>query len=333
MGTETIAEAQQQLKRICTDSSFPSRLENFDRNNFPLPWKNRFPAVHCALESAWCDLQAKQTQQPLNRWLSKNAAAQVQVNLAGGTLASFQPVQIPQQIAQWEKSDVSVVKLKIGVASPATELEMLQNLLAALPTTMKIRLDTNQAWDFATAQQFLSNFKNPPCPSFTKGGNFHAISSQIDALEEPIKTPALAQLSELQKQITFPIALDESLSNFLAQFPSTEVFAKQLQQHHLRRVVLKPMLLGGPLTTFRLAKTLQDFGIETVVTSALESNIGLLSAAHCAASIDPKNQWKHGLDTANHLIKNLAVAPRIKNGILSFPKIPGLGIHILPNEP
>ncbi len=82
-------------------------------------------------------------------------------------------------------------------------------------------LDANGAWDIATAQRMLDGLAELP----------------IQALEEPLRQPDVAQFAALQQRVHFPLAQDESLHIPVAQFP--------------RRIVLKPVALAGRAARWR----------------------------------------------------------------------------------
>ncbi|MBT3309586.1 MAG: o-succinylbenzoate synthase [Gammaproteobacteria bacterium] len=248
------------------------------------PYREHYPAFCCAIESATVMLLAKQQQLTLSQWFNQSSASQLQLN----QITTLQhPVINP--------NGASVIKLKVGIAPIETELKQLQQLAKQLSPKQQLRLDANQAWSFEQASTFLQHLQSLP----------------IESIEEPIQNPTLEQFQQLQQQCHFPIAVDESMQ--------TIGLSPIVESSTLQRVVLKPMLLGGPQSCFNIAQQLQQAGIEVVITSTLESSIGILSAAHCAAAIDPHQLQAHGLDTARLFNEDLTLAPTIKNGILHLP--------------
>ena len=245
--------------------------------------REKTPALCSGIESAIVDLLSKQQQMPLHRWLNPDSTNQVKLN----QVTSLKHPEITTEGGP-------VIKLKLGVAPIEQELEQLTRWVKTLPSHYRLRLDANQAWHYAEAEWLLSQLEGLP----------------IDSLEEPIRSPTLKQLEALQQQCAFPIAVDESLHT---------IGFEAVQQSPLRRVILKPTLTGGPWTTYQQARQLQQHGIEVVITSMLESAIGTLTAAHCAAAIDPLQKMAHGLSTFRCFSDDLAVAPEIKHGILLLP--------------
>ena len=91
-----------------------------------------------------------------------------------------------------------VFKWKVGVADPADELSLLDDLCGALPSGGKLRLDANGAWDRRRAERWLERCADRP----------------VDFVEQPIATDAKGAedlLLGLAGDYPTPIALDESL--------------------------------------------------------------------------------------------------------------------------
>ncbi len=247
-------------------------------------YRDHAPAACCGVEAALVTLMARQSRLPLNRWMSPDAPATVRVNQMVGTLDN--PVIDPE--------GSTILKLKVGISPLKDEIEQLHKFAATIPQQSKIRLDANQAWSMKEATELINAINSLP----------------IESIEEPLQCPTLEKTQQLQEISSFPIALDESAAQF--------GIAALLQERWLQRVVLKPTLMSGPWTTFRIARQFQERGVAVVITSALESSIGILSAAHCAAAVDPQQIEAHGLATSSWLAEDLSIAPVIKNGILSI---------------
>lgn len=165
------------------------------------------------------------------------------------------------------------------------DLDEALRLIDATPG--RLRLDANQAYGFDDAVTLLQALRH----------------REVDHLEEPLRAPSLAELAVLQRMADFPIVLDESFAGFGVE---------AVLHSRLRRVVLKPVLQGGPLRTLELAHRLRSGGIEVVITTAVESAIGAWAAVHVAAALD--NGLAHGLDTARWLAEDVAPGPVVRDG-------------------
>ena len=91
-------------------------------------------------------------------------------------------------------------------------------------------------------------------------------------------------------------------------------------------LVLKPMALGGLRATRELAVAAIDAGLGVVVTSVLDTAVGVAGALHLAASL-PGPERAHGLATVA-LLEEAPLdgldAPH--GGEMRLPKGPGLGV-------
>lgn len=251
------------------------------------PLRGTAPAACCGIESALITILAKRCNQTPGRWMSPNATNKIRVNHSAGSLSKMTAPM----------SGESIIKIKVGLSPVNEEAEQLHRLSATLPQHSKIRLDANQAWSMEEASQFISAIQ--------------ALPMEIESLEEPLKNPTLDAIHKLQRDSLFPLALDESISSLGIE--------TLLKSEILQRVVLKPTLMGGPYTTFKIAHQFKERGIDVIITSALESSIGIISAAHCAGAVDPEQKHAHGLATASLLAEDLMLTPPIKNGILTLP--------------
>ncbi|MBL6969020.1 MAG: o-succinylbenzoate synthase [Gammaproteobacteria bacterium] len=286
MGSESLEQCRKTLELLKEEADNISVDDLLAR----LPdLRNTSPAACCGVESALITILAKRCGLTPGSWISPNATNKIRVNHPAGTLAkATEPVD-----------GESVIKVKVGLSSIDEEVAQLYSLAATLPQHTEIRLDANQAWSITEASQFISAIQALPMPI------------NIESLEEPLKNPTLETINKLQRETPFPLALDESVSDF-----GVETLLKNEQ---LQRVVLKPALMGGPYTTFKIATQFKERGVDVIITSALESSVGIISAAYCAGAVDPEQRHAHGLATSSLLAEDLMLALPIKNGILTLP--------------
>ena len=240
-----------------------------------------------ALECALWDVMAQAAGAPLRTVFHSGARANVEIN-------SVQPID---QLT--ESGAFRTIKVKVGVRSIDEEIALLRQ--ARLGKGVRLRLDANGAWDFDQACFVLDALADAP----------------IESLEEPLANPDLASLQTLQKRTKIALAIDESIS---ALGPETLIESRAVQ-----RLVLKLGAIGGLAATFALAKKAQFAGLDCVVTSRLESSVGILAAAHLAAALD--GGCAHGLGTASWLAEDVCPTPPISDGFLHLNDRPGLGVE------
>lgn len=165
-----------------------------------------------------------------------------------------------------------VAKVKIGLYEAVRDGMVVNLLLEAIPD-LRLRLDANRAWTPLKAQQF-AKYVNP------------AWRDRIAFLEEPCKTREDSRA--FARDTGIAIAWDESLRE--ADF----AFAAE---PGLRAVVIKPSLTGSLQKVHEQITTAHALGLTAVISSSIESSLGLTQLARLAAWLTP--QTIPGLDTLN----------------------------------
>jgi L-alanine-DL-glutamate epimerase-like enolase superfamily enzyme len=259
----------------------------------------RTPAARCALETALLDLLTQHAGVPLARSLNARAPLAVRVNAAIGAFDD----KVLERAREAADAGFSVLKLKIGLAAPEIELAALRRLADELPPGAVLRLDANGAWSWDQARHFIEGLAGLP----------------VESLEEPLARPDIGGLAHLQALAAFPLALDESLGR-LALLDVDTLLASAA----VRRLVLKPMVLGGVVPAYALACRAVAAGMECVATSTVDSAVGVAAATHLAVALD--NDLAHGVATASWLSQDVGKSPHLVGGWMYLDKaMSGLG--------
>jgi len=254
------------------------------------------PAACHALETAALDLHSRNTKLPLRKLLNDTASNQILLNAMSGSACQEKALQAQDQ-------GFSVIKLKVGRQELQEEIRCLKNLSAGLAPEIRLRLDANGSWNLDEARYFLDATAGLP----------------IESLEEPLHNPSLSEFSLLQSQTPVTLALDESIQ----RINQDELLANP----NIRRLVLKPGVQGGLQYSYSLAEKAAAAGKECVITSLVDSAVGIHAACQLAAAVDGLSPGlAHGLATSSWLCKDVARPPEIEAGYTSLPDIPGLGI-------
>lgn len=184
----------------------------------------------------------------------------------------------PATIKRLIRQKQPMVKLKVGRNTPSQDAETLHRLLTAIPNLF-LRLDANRAWNLETA-------------SFFAGKLSRAEKQRILFIEEPCQTTEQSLQFAQSQQIR--IAWDESvqLKSFVLK-----------RQPWLTAIVIKPTLIGSVEKCLDLIKRAHQFGMQAVISSALESSLGLSQLADLARSFTP--QTAAGLDTLSLMKQQL----------------------------
>lgn len=294
-GTETLTTAQTAistlLPHLLGQSLLIGKDDFIELSHYP-------PSLRCGVETAILDLAAQSAGVSLAKLLDTEAKSSMPINAAVGSVDAG----LTQRVHNAITTGYQILKIKVGLHSWATEEYHLKNLVAGLPNSIKLRLDANQAWSETEARSTLNSLIGLP----------------IESVEEPIMDANFSTLAHLQTNLPFALALDESL----AKIPPETI----LHCCPVRRLILKPTVLGSLTRTLAIAKLAHQLGLECVITSTLESNIGLKALAQLAAAIP--GDLAHGLATGDWFTYNLTPDLPIKKGYLFLDNNPGLGINI-----
>ncbi len=163
-----------------------------------------------------------------------------------------------------------VAKVKVGLYEAVRDGMVVNLLLESIPD-LRLRLDANRAWTPLKAQQF-AKYVHPD------------YRPRIAFLEEPCKNPADSLAFARESGIT--IAWDESLRDDGFQLTP---------QEGLGAVVIKPTLTGSLQTVQQQVAAANALGLTVVISSAIESSLGLTQLARIAAWLTPGTI--PGLDT------------------------------------
>lgn len=185
-------------------------------------------------------------------------------------LCTGDPDDLVVKLAQM--SGEKVAKVKVGLYEAVRDGMVVNLLLEAIPD-LTLRLDANRAWTPLKAQQF-AKYVNPE----------HR--SRIAFLEEPCKTRADSRAFAQETGIA--IAWDESLRDADFRFEA---------EPGLRAVVIKPTLTGSLEKVKAQVAAAHALGLTAVISSSIESSLGLTQLARIAAWLTP--QTLPGLDTLN----------------------------------
>ena len=174
------------------------------------------------------------------------------------------------------------VKVAEPGQSPGDDEARVEAVRAALGPGGAIRVDANAAWDVEVAVARLAALDR------AAGGLQYA--------EQPV--PGVEDLAALRRRTHVPLAADEAVRR------SDDPLAVA-RRHAADVVVLKVAPLGGVRACLELAEQL---ALPVVVSSALESSVGLAAGLALAAAL-PELPYACGLGTAALLASDLVAEP------------------------
>ena len=175
---------------------------------------------------------------------------------------------------------------KVKVAEPgqvpAEDEARLEAVRDALGPGGRIRVDANGGWDVATAIARI------PVLDRAAGG--------LEYVEQPC--PDVVDLARVRRRVQVPIAADESIRRAADPYRVRDLDAADV-------AVLKVQPLGGVRNCLRIA---EDIGLPVVVSSALETSVGIAAGVALAAAL-PDLPYACGLATVQLLAADVVDEP------------------------
>jgi O-succinylbenzoate synthase len=191
--------------------------------------------------------------------------------------AAFRPADI---------AGFACVKVKVGRVDPQRDLALVAAVRDAVGPRVALRVDANGAWDEDTAVSMIGRLSR----------------FALELVEQPVRTiPAMARV---RRRVRAPLAADECVRSL-----EDARLLHRLQAADA--VVLKVQPLGGVGRARRIAEAA---GVPAVVTSMMETSVGIAVALHLAASLD-ELPYACGL----------ATAPQVGADVTDRPLVPERG--------
>ncbi|HEX5671656.1 MAG TPA: o-succinylbenzoate synthase [Acidimicrobiia bacterium] len=260
-------------------------LEDLELYPISVPLRHRFrrvdrrEAVLIHGPSGWGEFSPFPDYPPevTTRWLAaaleaacsewpKPVRSHVLVNV---TVPSVDPVTAYEMVAA---SGCRTAKVKVADPGQRHEddLERLAAVRDAIGPGGKVRIDVNAAWDLDTAIERL-----------TEMARF-----DLEYAEQPVRT--IEDMIELRRKVPVRIAADESVRMAADPLEVAERGAADI-------LVLKVQPMGGVVRALDLARR---SGLPAVVSSALETSVGIAAGLTAAATL-PVLDFACGLGTVS----------------------------------
>ncbi len=195
------------------------------------------------------------------------------------------PAVGPEQArAMVAEAGCSTVKVKVADGDDVARVEAVRD---ALGPGGRLRVDANGAWDVDTAERMIRALDR----------------FDLEYVEQPVAT--LEEFASLRGRVDVPLAADEAVR--LAGDPLDA--ARRLKEA-ADIVVLKVQPLGGVRSALEIADAA---GIPAVVSSAIETSVGLAAGLALAAAL-PELPYACGLGTASLLAGDVVGDPLVPVG-------------------
>jgi O-succinylbenzoate synthase len=226
-------------------------------------------------------------------WTEHPASGTVRVN---ATLPSVTVKRVPEVLARFPGARTVKVKVADPASTVAEDAARVGAVRRALGPEGRIRVDANGAWTVDEAEHAIHAFAE----------------HDLEYVEQPCATiEELAEIRRRVKHMGVPIAADESVRK--AADPLAVVAAEAADI-----LVLKAQPLGGIDAAVRIAR---HAGLPVVVSSALETSVGIAMGAHLAAALGDQ-EFDAGLGTAALLAADVTGTPLLpRDGAIEVHRI------------
>ena len=249
-----------------------------------------FPSIQMGVEMAFMSLEQSDSFSLYPSAFSKGEASIPINGLIWMGDQQFMLDQVEEKLAQ----GFTCIKMKVGAIDFSDEVEILKAIRKRYSADqMVLRVDANGAF----GQDALEKL--------------HVLADlDLHSIEQPIPQGNWKQMKALCQATPLPIALDEELIGVF----TTENKIALLDSIQPQYIILKPSFIGGFKGAEEWASLAAERGIDSWVTSALESNIGLNAIAQWAYQQGYKGH--QGLGTGSLYTNNIVAPLEIKNGYI-----------------
>lgn len=210
------------------------------------------------------------------------------------TVPAVDAVRVADVLARFDGCRTAKVKVAERGQSLADDLARVRAVREAMGPEGRIRIDANGGWNLDEAERAIHELGE----------------SDLEYVEQPCATvDELAELRYRVKHKGIPIAADESIRKAADPLAVAQAKAADL-------IVIKAQPLGG---IRRALSIVAETGLPAVVSSALDTAIGLSQGAALAASL-PDLDYDCGLGTASLFADDVADA-RPVGGFVSTARV------------
>lgn len=205
------------------------------------------------------------------------------------TVPAVDAARVPEVLSRFDGCRTAKVKVADRGQGLADDLARVQAVRAVMGPEGRIRIDVNGSWNVDEAERAI-----------------HALAEcDLEYVEQPCAT--VAELAELRYRIKhkgIPIAADESVRRAADPLAVAQAKAADL-------IVIKAQPLGGIRQALSIVA---EAGLPAVVSSALDTAVGLSQGAALAASL-PDLDYDCGLGTASLFADDVAEARPVAGSV------------------
>lgn len=212
------------------------------------------------------------------------------------TVPAVDPDSVPAVLARFPGCRTAKVKVADADDTLAQEVARVRVVREALGPEGRVRVDANGGWNVDEAEHAI-----------------HAFAPfDLEYVEQPCPTvEELAEIRRRTKHMGIPVAADESVRRAEDPLAVAEAGAADI-------LVIKAQPLGG---IRRALDIVARAGLPVVISSALDTSVGLAMGAQLAASV-PELDYDCGLGTASLLAADVTRDPLVpRDGAIDVRRV------------
>lgn len=210
--------------------------------------------ARCAVETALISLLSHLAGKECGIYMgvTKKEIAPTSCTVSGNT--------VKEVIEDAQSSPSTILKVKAGVGDDYSIIHMLRNTFPRYT----LRIDVNRGWPIQKASHRIAEIDN----------------LNIELIEEPVRG-SFHEIEQIAKESPVPIFIDESFQDM------EDLYRMRDKAPSVRGIVVKLAKSGGPLKALSLIHTAQNYGLLVMISSMVESSVGV----SVAASIAPRCKY------------------------------------------
>jgi len=258
-------------------------------------------SMKAALEMAVWDICGKLAGQPVYKLLGGyRDSFETDITIGMGT-----PEEMAKKATKYVQDGFKTLKVKLG-DGPEPDTQRMKAIREAIGYSIKVRTDANQGWTAAETVRALRMMEK----------------YQMQICEQPVPYWDVEGLKFARDNSPTPIMADESVHS------PHDAFAV-VRANAVDCINIKLMKSGGLLRGVQIATVAASAGVTCMVGCMEETRLALTAGAHLVAS--QKNIVYADLDGFLELSVDPVIGGmQLKNGIVTLPNTPGLGLDIDP---
>lgn len=257
------------------------------------------PSARAAIDLALHDLAGKILGVPTVTLLGGARRRSVRIARAVGIGPTTTIVAL---VERYVDAGFQTIKMKVG-SNPDQDVERVRAVRAAVGPDVRLRIDANQGYDVATAIRVLRRLED----------------CALDYIEQPVPRWDLAGMAQIRRTTGMRILADEAVHTpqdaiALIRTEAADLFA------------LKLIKSGGLIRACQIAAIGEASGIDCVVISPFETQIGAAAGLQLALSL-PIGRHAHELSVFATQPEMARSTIRLERDTLHPAEVPGHGVE------